>query len=274
MFQFVKLKRVDDATKNTGLINIKTVLVIEDVLGTTLVKTNVRGIFNYTCNRTFFEGEGVSSGQITCVAGQHLGVINATYNFYTFKSGVDSNVPGGDSAFPADICKRNSFLKIQCTGNTPNLRYGFYISRADPFVVGIQMTRAPEAAPGDTAPLTAIYGYAALPDSAGNCPTGLIKVRPWLAQPASIIPTGPSCPAQGCPSSFINTGNSLNNTVVEQVQPPNFIVNRSPNATPCDSAGDCTLATFAGTMQAESVAYVSLTPVVCAIPPSLLNGLF
>ncbi len=45
------------------------------------------------------------------VAGQHLGVIRADYNFYTYRSGEDRNDPGGDSAFPADICGRNDFLK-------------------------------------------------------------------------------------------------------------------------------------------------------------------
>ncbi|MGZ3705267.1 MAG: hypothetical protein ACXWP1_04730, partial [Bdellovibrionota bacterium] len=269
-YKYVKLKNLNNATKNTGLINIKTVLVIEDVLGTNLTKTNVRGIFGYSCNRTFFEGEGVSAANISCVAGQHLGVISATYNFYTFKSGVDSNLPGSDAAFPADICKRNNFLKIQCTGNTPVLHYGFYLSSADPFVVGITMTRAPV---GDN--LTATYGFAALPDSSGNCPTGLMKIRPWVAQPASIIPTGPTCPANGCPSSFINSNNSLNNTVVEQNQPSNFIVTRQPNLIACDATtGDCTNAQFNGAVQAESVAYQSQTPVVCAIPPSLLSGLF
>ena len=105
-------------------------------------------------------------------------MITATYSFYVFRSGVDSNSPGGDSAFPGDICKRNNFLKIQCTGNTPQLRYGFFKDNADPFVVGITMTSAPE---GQNT--TSNYGFAALPDSAGNCPTGLIKVRPWVAQP-------------------------------------------------------------------------------------------
>ena len=270
LINFVRLKRTDVTNRTTGLIDVKTTLTIEDVLGSSLSKTKVRGIFRYSCNRTFFEGEGVAAAQITCSPGQHLGVIGASYNFYVYRSGEDRNESGGDSAFPADICQRNSFLKIQCTGNTPDLRYGFYKDSVEPFVVGISMTRAPE---GEN--LSANYGFAALPDSAGNCPTGLIKVRPWVAQPASIIPTGPDCPADGCPSSFINTNNALNNTVVEQTQPANFVVTRSPNATPCDSgSGSCVAATFGGQVVHQSVAYTGLTPVVCAIPPGLLTGLF
>lgn len=267
---YVRLKRIDVSNKTTGLLLLKHSLTIEDVLGTSLSKTKVRGIFRYNCNRTFFEGEGVAASQITCAQGQHLGVIGASYNFYVFRSGEDSNESGGDTAFPADICGRNNFLKIQCTGNTPELRYAFYKESVEPFVVGITMTRAPE---GEN--LTASYGFAALPDSAGNCPTGLIKVRPWVAQPASIIPSGNNCPADGCPSSFINTGNALNNTVVEKDQPSNFIVTRQPNQTPCDAgSGSCTGASFGGTIQAQSVAYTALTPVVCAIPVDLLTGLF
>jgi len=267
---YVKLKRNDVTTRNTGLIELKSTLVIEDVLGSTLSKTKVRGIFNYKCNRTFFEGEGVNPSQVTCVPGQKLGVLGASYDFYTFRSGEDSNNGGGDTAFPDDICKRNNFLKIQCNGTgTQALKYGFYKDSVEPFVVGVTMTRAPE---GEN--LSAIYGYAALPDSAGNCPTGLIKVRPWVAQPASIVADslGDSNP----PSSFVNADNKLNNTVVEAVQPTtNFIVTRQKNQTACSGVdGSCVSATFAGSSQAQSVAYVGLTPVLCAIPTNLMSGLF
>ncbi|MFX8906988.1 hypothetical protein ABTM87_19345, partial [Acinetobacter baumannii] len=68
----VQVKRLDDATKSTGLISLTTTLSLTDILGNNLVKTSVRGIFRYSCNRTFFEGEGVSASNITCVSGQHL----------------------------------------------------------------------------------------------------------------------------------------------------------------------------------------------------------
>lgn len=265
---YVKLKRVDVAAKNTGLLTVKSTLTIEDVLGSNLSRNKVRGIYRYACSRTFFEGEGVTAAQINCTGFQRLGLITAAYNFYIYRSAEDSNAAGGDSTFPADICQRTNFLKIQCAGNAPELRYGFYKELSEPFVVGITMTRAPE---GEN--LTATYGYAALPDSAGNCPTGLIKVRPWVAQPASILSNmlEPGSP----PTSFINTNNSLNNTLVEKDQPsPNFVVNRQKNAQACAASGDCTGATFAGLTQAQSVTYTSLTPVVCAIPSNLLGGLF
>ena len=250
----------------TDRVMVRTTLLLEDVLGK-LVKTKVRGIFRYSCERTFFEGEGVDANQITCVAGQHLGVINAKYSFYTFRSGEDSNLPGCDSAFASAICKRNSFLKYQCAGNAPDLRYGFYKDSAPPFVVGVSLTRAPE---GDN--LTGSYGYAALPDENGRCPLGLVKGRPWMAQPESILQG--SLDGSNPPSSFINTNNSLANTVVETTEPEPFQVTRQPSLLPCDGTGDCASATFNGVSTAEMVRYSALTPVVCVIPPSLLTGIF
>lgn len=246
---------------------IRTTLRLEDVIGPTLSKSKVRGIFKYSCARTFFEGEGVSESQIACVPGQRLGVISARYNFYIFRSGEDRNEMGGDTAFESPICGRNSFLKTQCTGNTPELRYGLYKDSVAPFVVGITLTRAPE---GDN--LSTNYGFAAVPDSSGACPPGLEKARPWLAQPASI--TEGSLDGMNPPSSFINANNSLNNTLVETTQPQNFLVTRQANAVPCDATGDCTGAEFAGSQQAQSVMYIALTPTVCVIPPSLLDGIF
>ncbi len=265
---YVQLTLVSSSVQSTGLISVVSNLKIEDVLGTNLTKTKVRGVFRYNCNRTFFEGEGVTAGQVLCVNGQHLGLIGAAYNFYTYRSLTDQNQAGGDSPFPTDICQRNNFLKIQCTGNTPDLRFGLYMDKASPFDVAITMTRAPE---GDN--LTAIYGYAAQTDSGGNCPAGLIKIRPWQAQPASIVQ---GSLGSNPPSSFINSNNSLNNTIVEQSanQPANFIVTRQPNQTACDGTGNCTNASFGGTQQAESVAYTAMSPVVCAIPPALMSGLF
>jgi hypothetical protein len=273
---FVKLQQRGSNVGNTGLIAISTALTLDQVLGVNLKKEQVREISRYSCTRTFFEGEGVNQNFISCVAGQHLGVITASYNFYIYRSSVDSNNPGSDVAFPADICKRNNFLKIQCTGNAPELRYGFYRTNEGPFVVGISMTRAPEAAAGDTQPLTDIYGYAALPDESGICAPGLVSASPWVAQPASILPRGPACPSDGCPSSFINQG-QLNNTQVETLKPVNFQVSRAPNLNPCSisaaNAGDCTNATFQGAQAAQSINYTSLTPRVCVISPSLLSGL-
>ena len=268
LINYVKLRRTDVTNKSTALLQIKksTELTLDDVLGG-LSKTKVRGIYRYSCNRTFFEGTGVNAaaGTITCTASQNLGIISAQYNYYTYRSQLDSNQKFTDAPFTGDngICKRFDFLKVSCSGSTPDLRYGFYKEYGAPFTVAVTMTRAPE---GDNT--REIYGYAALPDSAGNCPTGLIKVRPYIAQPASFLQT-----ATTPPSNFINSDNSLSNTVVEEAIPANFTVNRQPNATTCDATGDCTTATF-GAAVTTSVAYLATTPIICAIPKTLISGLF
>ena len=191
----------------TGRIPVRTTLSLEDVIGR-LPKEKVRGVFRYSCERTFFEGEGVSASQISCVPHQHLGVISARYHFYTYRSGEDAIFPGGDAAFPAPICGRSNFLRLQCTGNPPELRFGLYKENVGPFAVGMQMTRAPECED-----LTRNYGYAALPDSSGLCPLGLVKARPWVARPVTM---------SDLPSNFVNEAGSLNDTVVEVNKPAAF----------------------------------------------------
>jgi hypothetical protein len=269
-FHFLILRN-HGAQTVTDLQPIRTELTLQEVLGGNFAKQKVVGVYRYTCSRTFLEGEGVNAAAITCTAGQHLGLISASYSFYTYRSGQGGNVGGGDVAFPGPICDLNSLLKIQCSASTPELRFGFYSEAKAPFVVGVQMTRAPEAAPGDTNPLTSLYGYAALPSSGGFCPVGLVKARQWAAQPASITQ---GSLGNNPPSSFINQGNSLNDTQVEISQPANFLVGRQANATPCSGTGDCSNAAFAKVTKAESVPYQGLSPVLCVLPPNLLKGLF
>jgi len=226
-----------------------------------------------------FRGEGVVRQPGHLRGNQKLGVIGAKYNFYTYPQRGGQPIPAEATLLPADICQRNNFLKIQCTGNTPDLRYGFYLESGGSFRCRHHHDAAPE---GEN--LQATYGFAALPDSAGNCPSASLKVRPYVAQPSSIIQGSLAPPIannNNPPSSFINTGNTLNNTVVEEAAPSNFVVSRQPNQTPCGPAvplpvSPATARTqfSAETQQAQSVAYTPLTPVVCAIPKSLLSGLF
>lgn len=281
-YTHVKIKTTDGANKNSGLIQIKTSLTLTDVLGD-LNKQKVRKIFRYSCNRTFFEGEGVTPNNITCIlTGHQLGIITAAYDFYLFQDATLSNFDqkGGDTAFDTAICGYTASLKIACQASTPSLRYGLFAEQADPFNVAVTMTSKPEGAAAGV-----IYGFAALPDSAGNCPTGLVKIRPHVAQPASLVQganTGSCTPAQGqLASSFVNN-NSLNNTLVEEPSQvtATFDVTRQPNtglASPngkCDGTGDCSVVKFGGTCTAQNVAYTALTPIVCAIPQNLASGAF
>jgi hypothetical protein len=241
------------------------VLTLNDVLGANLDKNKVRGVFRYSCERTFFEGEGVTRDSIACIPGQHLGLIKASYNFYTYRSHFDGNFPAGDVAFPDPICGRNSLLQYQCTGNTPELRYGLYKEPVAPFVVAVSMTRAPV---GEN--LTGLYGYGVVPDN-GVCPPGLEAARPWVAEPQTI--SAGAIDGTNPPSSFVNFGD-LNNTVVETLQPFNFTVSRQANLTPCANDGSCVNASFGGNHEVQNVLYTPLTPQICVIPSSLLGGIF
>lgn len=290
LFTHVRIKTTD-GKKSSGLITIKTSLTLEDVIGS-LSKSKVRKIYRYQCQRTFFEGEGVNANAVNCTASQRLGVISAPYNYYLYQSQEDTNFPAFTvSTFNGAICERTDFMNVNCTNATPDLRYGLYKEASAPFIVGVTMTKAPEGTDA-----TAIYGYAALPDNAGNCPLGLVKIRPYVVQPPSIIagmftnPDGQPSPG----SSYINVNNNLNNTLVEtETDAPaanSYIVTRQPNAyaggggsggprcnanpPPAgENIGSCTNATFGGTTNAITASYSSLTPIVCAIPKDLLSGI-
>lgn len=268
---YVKVRlRTSDGKKTTGLIDIKTTLTLQDVIGD-LSTAKVNKIYKYSCARSFFEGEGVTTSQINCVANQKLGLISATYDYYLYSNTTTNNTSQKFTAsFWSAVCQRPEaeFARSSCGNSTPDLRYGLYSEAVAPFVVQIKMTRAPEGTD-----LTIPYGYATLPDSAGNCPTGLVPVRPWLAQPPSI--TYGSIDGINPPSNFLNTGEGvLNNTVIEVDQPSPFVVTRQKNVTTCAAGGSCALATFDGATQlSPTTAYTALTPVVCAIPKSLLTGI-
>jgi hypothetical protein len=275
----VRLKTTD-GTKSTGFINISTTLTLTDVIGD-LAQAKVRGIYRYSCTRTFFEGEGVSATGVECPAlpgGQKLGLITAAYNYYLYNSQSGGNLAkkGSNVAWDSAICEKQ-FPRLTCD-STPEVRWGLYAEQTGIFQVGITMV-----ANGVDSDASQIYGYAALTDSAGNCPTGLIKISQWEAQPASIIQG--SINGSNPPSSFVNQSNNLNNKIVEDANPATphspFLVFRASNAVPCAPTGStdpvpgsCRNVAFNGASQVQSVAYTKLTPVVCAIPKNLINGLF
>lgn len=265
LYTKVRLK-TNDGSKSTGFLTIVNNLTLPDVIGE-LDKSKVRGIYKYSCIRTFFEGEGVSAGGVECPSAQKLGLITASYAFYLYNSQVGGNLSEkfAGAVYESPICNKQ-FPRLTCN-TASELRWGLYAEQIGPFQIGITMVAKPE---GDDA--RGIYGYAALPDSAGNCPTGLVKIRPWEAQPSSIIQgmygTNP-------PSSFINQGNNLNERMVEIGQPSNFVVNRQANSIACAvGTGDCTGVGFGGQSQPQSITFTGITPVVCAIPKDLLSGLF
>lgn len=258
---------------------------LKDVLGKDLVTEKVRGIYRYACDRTYFEGEGVSvtGGQVevACLANQRLGLITAPYSFYLYDSFTATNdQPPSNMGersrgglFEGGICLK-AVARAECN-QPPSLRYGLYGERAGVFQVGISLTTKPY---GDgNEPTSAFTGFAALPNSQGVCPAGLVKARPWHAQPSSITQ---GSLGNNPPSSFINNNNVLNDIMVEIERPLPMKVKRAANIIPCtgtstdpsNPTGSCAGAEFAKARTVQTNVFAATSPVVCVIPPELLEG--
>jgi hypothetical protein len=256
--------RVKGADFVSEKIRVKKQLELRDVLGDKNLSL-VRKVFRYSCERTFFEGEGVSPAAITCVlGGQRLGLITAKYDFYLYLSNLDNNFQerSGDSSFENSICGYAASLKTSCASPSQQAEYGLFREQMDPFVVSVHLSSNPDGGFG-------LFGFAALPDASGDCPVGLVKAAPFTAYPQSM-PIG-----RGLPSDFINK-NNLNNTrlsITQEGLSSSFQVFSQANKTPCEfSTGDCTNVTFASARVAQDVPYMRQSPTVCVIPRSLLVG--
>jgi hypothetical protein len=223
---------------------------------------SIAKIYPYRCRRRFVEGEGVTSSAANCIAGQHLGFISAEYTFYIF-SGLEKNNFSSkfhESLYENDICGIRNVTRISCD-NLTEAEFGLAEKPENAFVIGLYLYTAPAAYGGSES--GSVYGYAALPDSQGRCPANLVEARPYMAQPQSQL--------QPLPSSFNNTSNSLNNMVIgtSNRAPRNFEVWRQPSVIPCDAAGSCSWPE-GGSVLAQSVRYMPLSPRICVIPSTSL----
>ncbi len=287
-YTYIRL-RTTSSSQVSGYLNVTNTLTLQQALNSTALSTTaVRKIYNYSCVRTFLEGEGVSGSgsgsSITCLSGQHLGFIYGNYNFYLYQSesGTDlnTNVNGtvntntfyNATGTPSGICSK-AVAQYSC-GNYSAPVFGLYPTAAGQFTQGLVMQASPTIG-------QAVYGYAALPDASGNCPVGLVKITPYVAQPYSILlnslGTNP-------PSNFINNAGSLNDKIWVPATSgfSNFTVTRQANSTPCctdssctspkDANGNyvCTYSAVGGTTALTPVTYGVQTPSLCAIPASLL----
>ncbi len=215
-------------------------------------------VYPYRCRRRFVEGEGVSPYSIQCVAGQKLGFLSADYHFYVFSGPTRNNLSERmrEQNFPGPICGLENVNKIYCE-NPSEPEFGLAEAMEGVFTVAITMTSSPSNF------ATTTYGYAAMPNSRGECPRNLVKARPYLAQPPSVI--------DPLPSNFINSNNTLNNTLVTTKAPLPFEIWRQPNSQPCDANGICSWPQGESVLS-HSVSYVAMSPVVCVIPRQSLSS--
>ncbi|MGZ3692632.1 MAG: hypothetical protein ACXWQO_00060 [Bdellovibrionota bacterium] len=261
--------RVNLAGVRTPKVEIKKTLTLEELLGD-LDPNYANRVYKYSCQRTFFEGEGASPYVLSCNQGQRLGIITARYSYYLYDNQFAGNRGSKfTSSNFGSICGRpeGEFTRYSCNG-APEIRFGLYDSPAGPFKVRVYMTKAPQGQD-----LSAPYGFAAMVDNSGNCAPGFVKARPYQALPESI--TEGSIPGQNNPpSSFVNTGDgALADNLIDTAQPENFRVIRLANSQPCSvTNGSCANANFGSPTQVQSVSYQARTPVVCVIPKALIEG--
>jgi hypothetical protein len=270
---FVKLHTSDYG--DSVLLPVKASLTLDEVLKNldpSLDEKSVNNIYRYSCEKTFFEGEGVTSDKINCLPGQHLGTIQTEYYYNLFsnpQAGFNAQ-PFGNVNYPG-VCGRpeGEFQRISCD-DKPELRFGLVSRYSTAFGVHVKMYRAPEQ-DSTNQPLLSEYGFAA-PSHEGVCPIGLVPAFVHVATPDSI--TGTGIGGDDLPTSFIDDGHgSLWNYSFDPIHPMNMYVKRFSSLVPCDGkTGDCSGALFNSASRAQSVEYTQMGDEPdCVIPPALLK---
>jgi hypothetical protein len=262
---FVRVVSAGEKPRKTNILQIVNNLSWPNLLGAALLKQRVRWVSRYECDRTFLEGEDVvpDGSKIGCSPLQHLSILSATLSYYVYKSDEGSNKPGESTDFKHDVCGITNLTKIRCQSDGFVPQFGVYKESTPPFVVPVSVFRAPDS----DDPISDV-GYAAGPDSKGNCPVGFALVKQWLASAPSI--TENTDGAGGYPTNFTNKAGELSDHAFAQIEPRPFVVTLRRNRTPCDGKGDCSLAAFEDARPALTVPY-KLTGSFCALPAALLT---
>lgn len=231
----------------------------EQDFGISLSQAN--SIFEYSCERTFLEGSGISESTIACVEGMELGLLRAKYHYYLYLNHGDGtnnfNNRGQDvwySGTHGNLTCGMYINKITCSSPSQNrLVYGVSRIATDVFNVAVTLTSGPEPNGRQS-----FVGFVAAPDANLVCPAHTMPVRPLQAVPAT----------HSLPSNFVNTTGELNNT---RLLPPyeaieDWTLNRFAPGGVCDSNGVCP-PPAGGSSTTQVVAYDALNPLVCVIPP-------
>lgn len=228
-----------------------------EALATPTLPTMVSEVHSYDCKFRFFEGEGVNSDSITCPSGQHLGLYEANYKFYLYQNRNSSNfsLRGTSELFSSPVCGLRLERFICDPSQETKVEFGLSARSEGIFTVAVSLVPAPHLGGHTT-------GFAAMLGSRGECPDGLVKIRPYYAYPASML--------DPLPSTFINRNGSLNSIQVASEKPEPFAVTRTPALTPCDARGRCQLPNGESYV-ASNAAYLGASPIVCAIPASAIQ---
>lgn len=221
---------------------------------------DVSSIYSYQCTGNFLEGEGISPQSADCPPHQKLGFLKAKHTAYLFHSELESNLHEklGDKAYSSAICERQ-IARLNC--NSPG-KPEFGLSRQPEGIFQTKVILSP-----NFSAYTRTYGYAALPESNGGCPIGLVKARFYETRPETIN--------SPLPSSFSNEYGSQNDRIVhvEGSRFPFFAVHRLPNTRPCDERGSCMNSRVGAPELAQVAAYEPLAgkPSLCVVPGSSIE---
>ncbi|MGZ3694753.1 MAG: hypothetical protein ACXWQO_11260 [Bdellovibrionota bacterium] len=189
--------------------------------------SSVTKVFEYSCQKRFFEGEGVRPEGIQCVGFQHLGFYQASYTYYLYESASRNNFQwqGRTAVYPGNICGMPQVDRYTCEAS-PHIAFALSEFPEGPYVARVQMTASPEGQ-------VEAYGYVAVPDRyTGECEQGLVKAY------VNVAELGPM--RFPLPTNFPIDGSSNNYAIrMEGTASLPYELTRIPASTPCDGRGFC-----------------------------------
>jgi|GEM_PF-4844399 len=253
--KFVRISSKEENAKTSNSVLIRSSLTWKHVLGPDLVKARVRWVSQFSCDRTFVEGDGVEGAKFSCPPSQKLSLLVGLFHYYSFRSEEEGEKGEAIPVSTDSVCGNAAISPYRCRDGGKQVLFGLYRKEEPPFTMPISLTRAPV---GEE--LISVYGFAAEPDASGICPAGLVKVRQWTSTPASIAGT-----------TFVNDIGQLNDRVLESLEPKAFSLTRQKNRSPCDGKGDCSFATFEDPVVAQATSYTQGLE-ACVLPPYFLTA--
>lgn len=131
--------------------------------------SSVSKVFSYSCEKRFFEGEGVYPDRVSCVPYQHLGFYGMKFSYHLFQTDRGASnfqQQGRSSYFPGSVCGLPQLDRYTCEAS-PRAEFGLSELPEGIYQARVNMIANPEGQGGT-------FGYAALPDRVtGECPDGL-----------------------------------------------------------------------------------------------------
>ena len=181
--------------------------------------SEINKIYSYSCRKTFFEGEGVSRGQVACPANQHLTALFADYTFFLNRVGARDNFLDRETDKHGLVC--NAYMPLLRCDEEPVLNFGLSAKQEGQFLAAVYLNyRVGQAS---------LQGYAALADADGKCPVSLLPAQPLVAHIEAV-----STPY---PNNFQNRSSNLDDFMFAVADgPKNFSIFRQTSSRTCNGS--------------------------------------